>query len=121
MKRWPLRNFAEVANRLDLPAAIVGGPADDDLAPRLREMLRRDAELWTGLALPELAGRLAGSRLFLGNDSGVSHLAAALGIACGAVYVSTEPELWGVRGSQAVCLSGDQDPASVADTLGALA
>jgi ADP-heptose:LPS heptosyltransferase len=46
------------------------------------------------LPLPELAAQLSSSQLFLGHDSGVSHLAAALGVPCVLLFGPTDPAMW---------------------------
>jgi hypothetical protein len=51
------------------------------------------------LPLTELAARLARCRLFLGHDSGVSHLAAAVGTPCVLLFGPTEPAMWAPPGA----------------------
>jgi ADP-heptose:LPS heptosyltransferase len=58
------------------------------------------------LTLEELAGVLAGGRLCVGNDSGVSHLAAALGTPTVAVFGATDPAVWAPRGERVTIASG---------------
>ena len=115
-KRWPAERFVALAQQLGLPLAVVRGPADPDF--RLA-----GAEVWEGLTLQELASRLKGSRLFVGNDSGISHLAAAVGVPTVAMYVATNPQIWGVRGSHTRRLAGDVSVAEAvhaANEVGAL-
>ena len=50
--------------------------------------------------LNKLVSLLTEAKLFIGNDSGVSHLAAALGTPTIALYKSTDPEIWGVIGKK---------------------
>ena len=50
------------------------------------------------VALPELAARLAGCAGFMGHDSGISHLAAALGIPALVLWGETREEIWRPRG-----------------------
>lgn len=97
-KRWPAELFANLASALLLEPTIVTGPADDDLGSLVASRLDRPAQLWDNLPLPELAARLAGTRLFVGNDSGITHLAAALGVPTLALYLTTDPLIWGIRG-----------------------
>jgi heptosyltransferase-3 len=47
--------------------------------------------------LYDLAGWLRGARLFIGNDSGISHLAAAVGTPVHVYFTSTDPRLWAPR------------------------
>jgi ADP-heptose:LPS heptosyltransferase len=81
-KRWPVEGFVRVVESLTarrpLALAVHEGPADADpvsaLARRLPGLLRL-----TDVRLPDLAGALRRAGVYLGNDSGVSHLAAAVG------------------------------------------
>ena len=47
-----------------------------------------------GRSLREVCEKLGGARLFVGNDSGVSHLAAGLGIPCVVFFSITDPAQW---------------------------
>src|SRR2546421_9228967 len=66
-KRWPLDKFREVARRLKMAVRWCAGPEED-----LPEAVRMNN-------LYDLACWLARARLYIGNDSGISHLAAAVG------------------------------------------
>jgi ADP-heptose:LPS heptosyltransferase len=83
-KRWPAEAFARVvttvAARARLNVAVHQGPADAEAAAALRGHLGAGVAWLLEPALPALAGVLARAQLYLGNDSGVSHLAAALGV-----------------------------------------
>jgi heptosyltransferase-3 len=83
-KRWSVEGFAQVlaplCARPDLTVVLHEGPADADAAAALSARLGGDARLLRGLSLVELAGALAQAAAYLGNDSGVSHLAAAVGV-----------------------------------------
>ena len=83
-KCWPAAAFARVlttlASRARMNVAVHQGPADAAAGTALRQHVG-DGVVWLmEPTLPELAGVLAGAALFVGNDSGVSHLAAALGV-----------------------------------------
>jgi len=82
-KRWPLENFLEIARRLKerrVDGALVTGEAEAALE---REIAEEAASLgWPWLrspALGSLAQLLSGAGLYLGNDSGITHLAACCG------------------------------------------
>jgi ADP-heptose:LPS heptosyltransferase len=84
-KRWPAEGFAAVCLALldrGLSVAVHEGPADAEAAASLRARLPVPVLRLTGPALPALAGALARAAIYLGNDSGVSHLAAAVGAPC---------------------------------------
>ena len=107
-KHWPMERFVELAAKLDGPLAVVQGPADPEPA------IDADYELWRDLPLAGLARRLAGCRLFVGNDSGISHLAAAVGAPAVAIYIATDPRIWGIRGAHARQVTGQASAAAVA-------
>lgn len=92
-KNWPATKFIELARGLSsvVKLLVVLGPAEDDLESLFwREQLAtvRELELGTVAGLASLA------RGFLGNDSGVSHLAAASGAPGLAVFGPTDPARW---------------------------
>lgn len=83
-KCWPAEGFARVittlAARARMNVCVHVGPADAAAATALRAHVG-DGVVWLREpTLPALAGVLAGAALYLGSDSGVSHLAAALGV-----------------------------------------
>ena len=83
-KQWPAAGFAEVVDRAralpHLAIAIHQGPADAAAVAALPESLIARAIVLREPPLPLLAGVLSLAATYLGNDSGVSHLAAALGV-----------------------------------------
>lgn len=82
-KRWPPERFAEVieaaARATGVPVLLHQGPADRDAVDALATALSAPVERLVEPPLPALAAALAGARAYLGGDSGVSHLAAAVG------------------------------------------
>lgn len=101
-KNWPVQNFLHVASRLETQGRIVTwctGPA---------ELESETFQLWAGAlqgerlcgeSLVELAGALASAKVFIGNDAGITHLAAAVGCPTVAVFASTEPQIWAPKGA----------------------
>ena len=70
--------------------------------------------------LYELACRLAGARVFIGNDSGIAHLAAAVGTPVVALFGPTDPRVWAPRGRDVRVLQATEMAAiPVADVLAA--
>jgi heptosyltransferase-3 len=82
-KRWPVERFAEVIrglrHRRAFEVLVHQGPADAEPAQRLLTLLEGDATVLLQPDLPRLAAVLAAASAYLGGDSGVSHLAAAVG------------------------------------------
>lgn len=98
-KCWPSENFAAIVNRLTvrgLPVVLLEGPADASsvadtltaLPGPLQPPIARGRELGT------VAGLLRRCALYLGNDSGISHLAAAVGAPSVVVFGRTDPGIW---------------------------
>jgi ADP-heptose:LPS heptosyltransferase len=104
-KNWSPEGFVQVARsvceRTGMKLLVVSGPAEDEDkdAGALRAALAGLADAWLGRpGLTLLAGVLAHAAVYLGNDSGVSHLAAAVGAPTVAVFGPTDPTLWAPRG-----------------------
>lgn len=98
-KNWPQEQWAALIDRLvretNLPLLLVGGEAE---GTRLRELSRGLPEGRVNLAeklpLVELAARLKTCRAFVGHDSGISHLAAALDCPALVLWGNTVEEIW---------------------------
>jgi hypothetical protein len=92
-KNWPLTSFEEVARRLPLAVEWTAGPEETlPGATRFENLL-------------DLARWLAGAKLYLGNDSGITHLASAVGVPVVALFSATSPDIWAPRGDnvQVLC------------------
>ena len=90
-KRWDTAGFVQVANwwrSAGGTAVVVAGPAEAGEAPMLGPPEARD---WP---LPDVAALLAGAALYLGNDSGISHLAAAVGAPGVVLFGPTDARRW---------------------------
>jgi hypothetical protein len=97
-KRWPLSGFREVAVQLAalrLSPEFVIGPADQDLLP---ELARRGAAVRRPNDSIELSALLRSAAAYIGNDSGVSHLAAWTGLPSVVIFGPTDPVRWRPRG-----------------------
>ena len=88
-KDWPIEKFRALARQLErlMPVCWCAGPED----PPLEGVMRIDD-------LYELACWLARARLYVGNDSGITHLAAAVGTPVLAIFGPTDPAVWAPRG-----------------------
>ncbi|MBI3931906.1 MAG: glycosyltransferase family 9 protein [Acidobacteria bacterium] len=92
-KNWPERRFAALVEALSggRPWLLIEGPAETAGGP-LRELPR--AVLARELPPRVLGAVLARAGAYVGNDSGVSHLAAAWGAPTVALFGPTDPEVW---------------------------
>jgi heptosyltransferase-3 len=94
-KNWPLNRFREVAARLALPVRWCAGPEEG----------LEGAERFENLY--DLACWLATARVYVGNDSGITHLAAAVGTPVVAIFGTTDPSVWAPRGERVRVVSGN--------------
>jgi ADP-heptose:LPS heptosyltransferase len=82
MKVWPVERFAYLADRLkrDYGATVhfVGGGEDGALHDRIAELSAERHVYYSTLSLGQTVGLISACDLFVGNDSGLSHIAAAL-------------------------------------------
>jgi hypothetical protein len=86
-KCWPY--FEELVRQVPGIEAIIG-PAEEGFSGPCRQL--------RGLSLTEVADELLNCRLYIGNDSGITHLASYLGCPTIALYGPTDPQVWGPVG-----------------------
>ena len=98
-KNWPKERFEELAGRLKSEGCDVRwvlGHAEEEL------VLPAGSREWRNVRLPELAARLSACRLFVGNDSGIAHLAAAVGCPTVTLFGDSDPDVWAPCGVNVV-------------------
>jgi ADP-heptose:LPS heptosyltransferase len=107
-KNWPMQRYRELARQLSqrLPVRWSAGPEEP-----LKDAVRFDD-------LYQLACWLASARLYIGNDSGITHLAAAVGTPVVALFGPTDARVWAPRGPRAMVLE-DMPNATVSTVLAA--
>ncbi|HZG54284.1 MAG TPA: glycosyltransferase family 9 protein [Pyrinomonadaceae bacterium] len=97
-KRWDARNFARVAARLDalgLAVVAVAAPGENDVVRAFAESAPETRVVaFNDLALPEVVALAARARLFVGNDSGIAHIAAAVRTPSVVVFGSSNVAHW---------------------------
>ena len=98
-KNWPEANWAELVQHLvrrsELKFLIVGGEAEGERLERLAAMLPAQRyHIARNLPLAELAVRLSTCASYLGHDSGITHLAAALGLPTFALWGESVEAVW---------------------------
>ena len=101
-KRLPPEAFASliasIHREFGLVALLIGGPEESALRKRILELAPEAAREAPSGPLEIVAGQIAGSRFFLGNDSGLMHVAAALGKRCAAFFGPTDERRTGPYG-----------------------
>jgi heptosyltransferase-3 len=101
-KIWPLKNWWAMVGSLRrndrYPVFLTLGPADERLRGFSTEVEKLGVVVLERLSLSGLAAFLSECRLFIGSDSGVSHLAALLRIPTLVIFGPTDPRVWAPRG-----------------------
>jgi len=107
-KTWRADGFLEVARHIEeggLEAVFIGA-ASDDLRPFAQFRVVQ------GAPLDRVKSLLAGASLFVGNDSGPAHMAAAFGVASGVIFGPSDPAIWGPWRARAEVVTA---PGGIAD------
>lgn len=86
--------------------AVLEGPADREPVERLFQACRQSPVLLKGLDVLTAAGVLTHARFFLGQDSGVTHMAGLLGVRTVALFGPTDPNRWAPRGTHVTIVQG---------------
>jgi heptosyltransferase-3 len=107
-KNWPMERFRNLAGLLGMPVEWCAGP-EEDLEGAVR----------TG-NLFELACWLRTARIYIGNDSGITHLAAAAGAPVVAIFGPTDPAVWAPRGDRVRVVAGNLEEITVEQVLAAV-
>jgi heptosyltransferase-3 len=104
-KNWPLDRFRELAESIGMPVRWSAGPEED------LEGAVRIGDLY------ELACWIRSARIYIGNDSGITHLAAAAGARVVAIFGPTDPAVWAPRGDRVRVVAGELDEVRVEQVL----
>ena len=108
-KCWPTGNVLELMKMLGTDKRFyfyfILGPAEGrglhEISERFFSENKIDASVVAGQPVSSIASLLASSSLHIGNDSGITHLASALGTPTLAIFGPTDPKIWGPSGSNA--------------------
>lgn len=113
-KRWPVERFGALASELverdGASIVVVGADSDRDAAQGAVDFSNADVtDLSTQLSIPELAAVCERAQLYVGNDSGMSHLASAVGTPTVTIFGPTNPEMYRPLGRNAVFCASTSD------------
>lgn len=82
-RRWPLERFAQLADYLErnegVRVIVFGGPEEAELAQKMRKLFAATTIIFDKLTVSQLASAQARLSLFVSNDTGPMHIAAAVG------------------------------------------
>ncbi len=122
-KRWPPEMFGELASELiqrhAASVVIVGAKSDESATQGTIDLTDGDViDLSARLTIPELAAVCEKAQLYVGNDSGMSHLASAVGTPTVTIFGPTDPDMYRPLGPDSeVCSSGFRTPSDGARDL----
>lgn len=115
-KRWPATHFAELAQQLERPVVLLGSAKEFDLCQSIAGPVNavqpdKCLNLAGKTTLAQALSVIAGSHSVISNDSGLMHVAAALGVHQVAIFGSSSPLHTPPLNSQAHVLWLKNDPA----------
>jgi len=94
-KAWPIKRYVRLAEAMQVEMGIrpviIAGPGADQLLGAFP----RETETKANLSIEQMKSLIGGARLFVGNDSGPAHVAAAFGVPSVVLFGSSSSELWG--------------------------
>jgi ADP-heptose:LPS heptosyltransferase len=108
-KNWPVTSYSAISEwwrqRTEGAVVVLVGPVEEERGGL--DLLLSRAVVARKPTLAQAAALLARSDLYLGNDSGISHLAAAVGVPTVALFGPTDARQWAPRGETVTHLSRD--------------
>lgn len=104
-KRWPVEHFAALAAALDIPAVILGGPAEASLGAAITQAVPGARDLTGKTSFADIAALARRAAFCIGNDTGPTHLAAVAGCPTLALFgEDSDPALCAPRGPRVAVL-----------------
>jgi heptosyltransferase-2 len=112
-KRWPVAHYAALSRRLaaeGFAVWVLGSPAESPLAREIAQAGGGEVRDLTGPDLRNAILALKGARVAVSNDSGLMHVAAALGTPTIAIFGPTIPRLWAPLNPLAAVIESSTPP-----------
>jgi lipopolysaccharide heptosyltransferase II len=110
-KRWPAGNYAELISSLisqKHTVLLLGGKDDIEISNEVKQHISGTVFDFTGKTdILQAAALIQRCRLFVGNDSSLLHIAAALGIPTVSIFGPTNPEYFAPRGEKHIVIKSD--------------
>jgi len=88
---------------------VIEGPADQEPVCDLLKRIDSEIAVLRNLDLITLAGALSHAAKFIGHDSGVTHIAASLGVLTTALFGPTDPDRWAPLGNHVTIIQAPHD------------
>jgi heptosyltransferase III len=110
-KNWPIEKWQELGEHLfatNRKVVVVSGEADEERVGLLEAAWKKKPiQFARNLPLPYLAS-LFESAIFIGHDSGISHIAAAVGARCILLFGPTDPAIWSPANENVIVISAPE-------------
>jgi heptosyltransferase III len=108
-KNWPLVRWSELLGEL-MPSfdeiLLISGEADTEIFEVVRPLIpATKLRLCANRSLWDLVSELSQATLFIGHDSGVTHVAAATGVSTVALFGPTDPTIWAPNGDHVIVIT----------------
>ncbi|MCX8011642.1 MAG: glycosyltransferase family 9 protein, partial [Desulfobacterota bacterium] len=107
-KCWPIKKFIElirwIKKEVIAKILLIIGPAESKFITQLELSEKNDLFIARNFPLNHLAAILQQCSIYIGNDSGITHLAAAVGTPTLAIFGPTDFRIWGPRNKKVRCL-----------------
>ena len=103
-KKWPIDRYFRVAERLIVPVTFILGPAEVENGMG-NDIPENRFAIVCPEHISELCDLISSAALYIGNDSGVSHLAALCGVLSLVLFGPTNPVIWRPLGSNVTVIS----------------
>lgn len=109
-KNWMIERFAEIVNILSergIKIILISGPADEKQKESFLDLVNYNPVIAENLPLMKLSAVLKRCKLYIGNDSGITHLSALTGVNTFAIYGPTDPAVWSPSGKNVTVITKD--------------
>ena len=112
-KRWPAENFPRLADKLtkysnaNTKVIMSWGPQEKDIIENIKSNMNNRIAIMPQSTIKQLAAIIKSCDLFVGSDTGPTHLAAALEIPVVSLYGPSDPERNGPYGTKNIIIQKD--------------
>ena len=123
-KRWGAENFATLADRVTSVSGarvvVAGGRADAETIGEMKTITRYGFDTLDNVTVGQMAAIIERCDMFVSGDTGPMHVAAALGRPIVAIFLSSNPSVYGPRGKYARVVTGPEGMVAVDDVMTAI-